>query len=203
VRVFAAHQSRFENRSYSGIDPESGSLVQIPRWPGRRRDTKLVATVLSTTPTGTRQTRVGRCSIPGQIYHIIAVTHGREPVFSGLAAGRCVIRSLIRLDVEGIAKTLAFVVMPDHLHWLMQLGERKTLSICVASMKSFSARELQACSGHAHPTWQPGYFDHALRKEKDLVGVSRYIVANPIRAGLVDDIGQYPHWDAVWLTPHA
>jgi len=29
--------------------------------------------------------------------------------------------------------------------------------------------------------------------------VARYIVANPIRAGLVDNIGQYPYWDAVWL----
>ncbi|MFV3290267.1 transposase, partial [Pseudomonas sp. NY11955] len=29
--------------------------------------------------------------------------------------------------------------------------------------------------------------------------VARYIVANPIRAGLVSRVGDYPHWDAVWL----
>jgi hypothetical protein len=30
-------------------------------------------------------------------------------------------------------------------------------------------------------------------------GIARYIVGNPLQAGLVDRIGDYPHWDAVWL----
>jgi hypothetical protein len=29
--------------------------------------------------------------------------------------------------------------------------------------------------------------------------LARYIVANPLRAGLVEHLGDYPHWDAVWL----
>lgn len=43
------------------------------------------------------------------------------------------------------------------------------------------------------------FYDHALREEDDLKGIARYIVANQIRAGLVEKIGDYPHWDAVWL----
>jgi hypothetical protein len=49
------------------------------------------------------------------------------------------------------------------------------------------------------PVWQPGYHDHALRREEDLVTVSRYLVANPLRAGLVAYIGNYPLWDAIWF----
>ncbi|MFM2004374.1 MAG: hypothetical protein RLZZ09_29 [Pseudomonadota bacterium] len=30
-------------------------------------------------------------------------------------------------------------------------------------------------------------------------GIARYNVVNPLRAGLVDRIGDYPHWDAAWL----
>jgi hypothetical protein len=30
--------------------------------------------------------------------------------------------------------------------------------------------------------------------------VARYIVANPLRAGLVEGIGNYPHWDCIWMT---
>ena len=29
--------------------------------------------------------------------------------------------------------------------------------------------------------------------------MARYIIANPLRAGLVEHIGQYPLWDAIWL----
>jgi REP element-mobilizing transposase RayT len=47
--------------------------------------------------------------------------------------------------------------------------------------------------------WQPGYHDHAVRQDEDLRAMARYVVANPVRAGLVKDIGDYPHWDAVWL----
>ena len=28
---------------------------------------------------------------------------------------------------------------------------------------------------------------------------SRYVVANPLRAGLVERIGDYPYWNAVWI----
>ncbi|GGY09626.1 hypothetical protein GCM10007160_41190 [Litchfieldella qijiaojingensis] len=47
--------------------------------------------------------------------------------------------------------------------------------------------------------WQRGYHDRAIRDEEDIRAVARYIVANPLRAGLVNDIGQYPLWDAKWL----
>jgi len=38
-----------------------------------------------------------------------------------------------------------------------------------------------------------------MRKEEDLQALARYIVANPLRAGLVKRVGDYPHWDAMWL----
>lgn len=47
--------------------------------------------------------------------------------------------------------------------------------------------------------WQRGFHDRALRQEEDLIATARYVVANPLRAGLVDRIGDYPWWDAVWL----
>jgi hypothetical protein len=51
----------------------------------------------------------------------------------------------------------------------------------------------------AGSVWQKTYYDHAVRKDEDIKGISRYIVANPLRAGLVHDIGDYPLWDAIWL----
>jgi hypothetical protein len=38
-----------------------------------------------------------------------------------------------------------------------------------------------------------------LRQDEDVARVARYVVANPLRAGLVKRIGDYPLWDAAWL----
>ena len=148
---------------------------------------------------GTRRTRIGRQSIVHQIYHVIASTSDRKPEFLDFGTARQVTRSLASSDNDGITTTLAFVVMPDHLHWLMQLHASKCLPVCIGRMKSLSAKLIHSHSESSGSIWQRGYFDRAIRREEDLVAISRYIVANPIRAGLVGSIGQYPHWDAVWM----
>jgi len=137
--------------------------------------------------------RRGRASLPGQIYHITTVTLGREPVFSDLRNARLLITSLHQAQIRDEASTLAFVVMPDHLHWLMQLGEGQSLSRVVRTVKAVTSHKL------GKGIWQKGFHDHALGSDEDLVDVARYIVANPLRAGLVERLGDYPHWDAVWL----
>ena len=43
-------------------------------------------------------------------------------------------------------------------------------------------------------------YDRAARKHDDIRRIDRYIVANPLRAGLVQNIGDYPHWDCIWMT---
>lgn len=137
--------------------------------------------------------RRGRASLPGQVYHITTVTVNREPVFSDLRNARLLINALHQAQVRDQASTLAFVVMPDHLHWLMQLGEGPSLSQVVRAVKAVTSHRL------GKGIWQKGFHDHALRRDEDLADVARYIVANPLRAGLVERLGDYPHWDAVWL----
>ena len=89
--------------------------------------------------------------------------------------------------------------MPDHVHWLFQLGEVATLS---AVMKKFKARSALAVNRYLQrdgTVWQKAFYDHAVRDEDDIPGIARYMVANPLRAGLVERIGDYPLWDAKWV----
>ena len=148
-----------------------------------------------------RDLRKGRYSESGQIYLLTTVTYRRRPVFAEPACARCVIRAMRRESLAGNAQTIAFVVMPDHLHWLVQL-ERGSLAALMARMKSGSAllvaRTLYA-DGAPCRVWQRGFHDHAMRDEESLVAAARYIVANPLRAGLCTKVGDYPHWDAAWL----
>jgi REP element-mobilizing transposase RayT len=83
--------------------------------------------------------------------------------------------------------------MPDHFHWLLQLKKDRTLAEVMKSVKGYSAKQI------GRPIWQAGYHDHGVRAEHDLRHIARYIVVNPIRANLVQTIGDYPHWDTSYL----
>jgi REP element-mobilizing transposase RayT len=89
--------------------------------------------------------------------------------------------------------------MPDHWHGLLALGERGDLSSAMRLAKGRSARQFTLTTGIHGGLWAPGFHDRALRGDEDVQTVARYIVANPLRAGLVSDILAYPYWDSVWL----
>ena len=143
--------------------------------------------------------RLGRVSIPGQPYHIITTTHARRPIFRDLAAARPVILEMRRMHTDGWLHSHAWILMPDHLHWLFTLGERASLAAAMNRFKSASAHGLRQQRRECEVVWQKGFFDHAVRQEEDLHAIARYIVANPLRAGLCDMVGDYPWWDAEWL----
>jgi putative transposase len=142
--------------------------------------------------------RKGRYSEAGRAYHVTTVVAHRRPVFLDLWAGRILVAEMKRLQDEGVVDSLAFVVMLEHLHWLFVLQGPLSLSQVMQRLKGRSARRLGDRTGH-HPFWQKGFFDHAVRRDEDLRAVGRYIVANPLRRGLVDKVGDYPLWDAVWV----
>jgi putative transposase len=148
---------------------------------------------------GHRALRKGRVSLPWQVYLVTTATHGRRPVFldffAGCAVGRCSEDPLLLGD----ARMLAWVLMPDHVHWLLQLGERDDLSTVINRLKSSSSRQANRVLGQNGAIWQKSFHDHALRAEEDIRKVARYIVANPLRAGLVEQINDYPFWNAIWL----
>ncbi|AEQ95385.1 hypothetical protein XOC_1197 [Xanthomonas oryzae pv. oryzicola BLS256] len=48
--------------------------------------------------------------------------------------------------------------------------------------------------------WARAYHDRGLRKEDDLRSVAGDLIVNPLRAGLVERVGDSPFWDAIWLA---
>lgn len=149
--------------------------------------------------------RKGRCSQANKAYILTTVTYQRQPVFSDFYLGRLLVQTIRKQHQSGTIDSLAFVIMPDHLHWLCTLQGDNTLAKMMQHVKGHSAYQIQKIRHEQgmiplrQPLWQNGYHDHALRKEEDLQQVARYIVANPLRAKLVANIGDYPLWDAIWL----
>jgi len=148
---------------------------------------------------GHSQLRKGRASVDNQIYHISTATHDWRPLFLDFNCGRVVIQCLKYESDARHLDTLAFVVMPDHLHWLLSLSPGRSLSECVKNVKCNSARMINRRLGSSGRVWMTAFYDRAIRREEDIAAVARYIVANPLRAGIVNSLREYPLWDAKWV----
>jgi REP element-mobilizing transposase RayT len=146
----------------------------------------------------THLTRKGRYSEYGRIYLLTSVTRDRQPLFSDWRVAMLLAKQFEQCAHDDLAGSLAWVVMPDHFHWLVELRDR-SLSVLVARVKSKSNHEVNNALKRTGSIWQRCFHDRALRKEEDVIAVARYIVLNPVRAGLVKRAGDYPLWNAIWI----
>ena len=142
--------------------------------------------------------RTGRVCEAGRIYLITTTTVRRQKLFSDWRLGRLLVHELRAQEQAGRARSIAWVVMPDHLHWLVELHEGD-ISALVLRVKCVSAQSINSASGTHGAVWQRGFHDRAIRREEDLQAIARYVLRNPIRAGLVERVGDYPLWDACWI----
>jgi len=147
---------------------------------------------------GHRALRKGRVSISGQVYLLTTTTAARIPAFGEFEIAIAACRVLHAQAGASGLDPLCWVLMPDHLHLLANLRQVR-LSSAVGHLKARIAHSANVQRGTTAPLWQRGFHDHALRRDDDVLTIARYIVANPVRAGLAESARAYPFWDAVWL----
>ena len=150
---------------------------------------------------GSRSLRKGRDSIPGQVYLVTTICRERLPRFAAWETAQVVSATVADHRLWRGSRLLCWVLMPDHLHLLVQLGDTESLSKLMQRVKAVTARvSNRATSREQGALWAAGYHDRAVRAEEDLVGVARYVIGNPLRAGLAERLGDYPYWDATWIS---
>jgi REP element-mobilizing transposase RayT len=101
-------------------------------------------------------------------------------------------RALDTLQQDHDANIHCFSIMPDHVHLLLELGERLTLSQLVGKFKACSSRQMK--KGDMTLKWQRNYFEHHLRPNEMMNPYARYIFMNPYRAGLIQRTKSWPFW---------
>ena len=85
---------------------------------------------------------------------------------------------------------LAYCLMPDHAHLLVAgLAECSSLRRFVSTAKQQSGYWFARTESRR--LWQTGFYDHVLRDDDATIAVVRYILANPTRAGITTEIGEY------------
>ena len=130
-------------------------------------------------------------TIPHTIVHLTIGTHAKKPYFSDPKIAESLISIMKRVSLEKGNRIYAYCVMPDHIHILVDASDKCGVIDFVKLVKGRFA-------GSPPKTWlhtsllQRSFYDHILRKDEDVMAVARYIIANPVRAGIVDEMGKYP-----------
>jgi putative transposase len=79
-----------------------------------------------------------------------------------------------------------FLAMPDHWHALVSFPSDENMATVVRDWKRFTAKS-------AGVQWQDGFFDHRLRANESREEKWHYILANPVRAGLIAECEKWPY----------
>lgn len=89
-------------------------------------------------------------------------------------------------------RLLAWVIMPNHVHVLIETMLGFPLDEIIQSWKSFTAHQANDLLGRSGQFWFPDYFDRYIRNERHYDNVVRYIHENPVKAGLVSKAMDWP-----------
>jgi putative transposase len=131
-------------------------------------------------------------------YFITVISHRRVLIFDEPGVEEVVRKVWCEIPSHFSEALLdAFVVMPNHVHGIIVLGQGSEhavvpqhagalrgnahLSVVVRSFKAAVTRELRIqglCDDR--PVWQPNYYDRVIRNEYELARIREYIAHNPI-----------------------
>ena len=125
-------------------------------------------------------------------YFITFCTYYRRPLFTSVEHVDLARTQILRAAGQESFDLIAYCFMPDHVHLLVSGslpssdGRR-----FIARAKQFSGFYYQ--KEFRERLWQRYSDEHVLRPEEDTFRFARYILENPVRAGLVRSLYDYPY----------
>jgi putative transposase len=150
-----------------------------------------------------------RAKFKGGYYFFTVVTYRRTRLFKTQLARDCLRQAISRTRARHPFETIAFCLLPDHLHCVWKLPEGDAdFSTRWSSIKgTFSREYLRANQQERVPLsradkgevciWQKRFWEHQIRDERDLQRHIDYIHYNPVKHGLAKSADDWP-----WSTYH-
>lgn len=146
--------------------------------------------------------RRGRHSLSASRYFLTLTTQARGTGLNSAAIAPVVRDAVGALEADGSWRVHAAVIMSDHIHVLITLGDRLKLGQAVGRFKAKTRRLL----AEAGLQWQGNYYERHLRPNDQIEDVLLYIFLNPYRANMLSPGASY-EWtwfgveEQTWFTP--
>ena len=141
-----------------------------------------------------------RINLPGCIYHVLNRGNNKQTLFKEKKDYTRYIELLENYKVRYGFKLYCYVLMNNHIHLLMEVGKKGSISKIMQGITLAHTRHFNLKYGASGHVWQGRFKSPLVGEDSYLLEVTRYIELNPVRARIVQDPTDYP-WSS--YTFHA
>jgi putative transposase len=135
--------------------------------------------------------RAPRVVLPGHTLHLIQRGNNRSACFVDDVDRGCYLAALHHASVGARCPVHAYVLMTNHVHLLVTAGEARAPARMMQALGRNYVRHFNERHGRTGTLWEGRYRSSLIDSERYFLQCSRYIEANPVRAGLVGRPGEY------------
>ena len=127
-----------------------------------------------------------------QRYFVTTCTAFRKPIFKDDVIATGTTTTILTTAATFGFAVPAYCLMPDHIHLLLAaLSQTADLAAFMKQAKQLGGLAYRQARGQS--LWHSGYYDRILRDDEATFAVARYILENPVRAELAQELGEWPH----------
>jgi len=128
----------------------------------------------------------------GLIYHAINRGNNRERVFYGAGDFRAFLKALAQTQLRYPFRLFGYCLMSNHFHLVLQPEDGQSISRILQSLTVTHTWHYHRHHKSVGHVWQGRFKSPILQSDEHLLTVLRYVEANPLRAGMVGDLADYP-----------
>jgi REP element-mobilizing transposase RayT len=139
-----------------------------------------------------------RLQYPGALYHVTARGNARQPIYTD-ARDRQQFLAVLAGVVERFAwQCYAYCLMDNHYHLLIETP-RGNLSVGMRQLNGVYTQRFNRRQGRVGHVFQGRFKAIVVEREQYLLALCRYVVLNPVRAGVVKQPERY-RWSSYRAT---
>lgn len=127
----------------------------------------------------------------GIVYHVMARGNNREALFLSDQDRETYLRLWRKYSKELGFEVYAYVLMTNHVHWLIRTGQ-VPISTIIHSIHGLYARNFNQTNQRAGHVFQGRFKSEVCTEDRYILSLCRYIHRNPLKAGLVKKLIDYP-----------
>lgn len=136
--------------------------------------------------------RIPRGQQGGYAYHVINCGNGRGTVFHKTQDYEAFLSLLAEAKKRHRVKLFGFCLMPNHFHLVVEPAHQTALSQFMQWLLTSHVRRYHKHYGSSGHVWQGRFKSFAVQRDEYLITTLRYVLQNPVRAGLSETVHEWP-----------